>query len=202
MSWALRAFFMSWIRSDENLPRHPKTLALKSMMNIEMDALVGRLHFLWWWVLAYALDGDLSKKEPKVIEQACQIPFKFLIRAGFVDSRPYRRIHDWWDNQGNYLKLRFKDHPDKWMRIKELYERKEHQSSLRSIRTSEPKCNPVDVPQRRTDVANGRTDVDLISAREASLGAPPALKSYEEAEDDEVCAPPKDLWEKVKKGMK
>lgn len=158
---------MPWIRSESNLSRHPKTLALKSMLNIEMDALIGRLHFLWWWTLEYALDGDLSRKEPKVIEEACRVPLKMLVRAGFVDARPYRRIHDWWDNQGNYLKLRFKDSPDKWMQIRDLYQRKEHQSIPSSKGSSNTTRIPVDVDliPKRTDVANGRTDVDLTKTR-------------------------------------
>ena len=191
---------MSWIRSDCALPRHPKTIFLKTLLGIEMDTLIGRLHMLWWWCLEYALDGDLSQKEPKMIEGACQIPLKLLVKAKFVDSRPYRRIHDWWDNQGSYLKSRFKDQPDKWQQIKLLYERKEHQGKHRCNTSSNTTRNPVDVQTYgRTDGTDVRTDVKTSIAR-AGLGpsGPPAapnvkIKNYEEAGDNELCGPPKNL---------
>lgn len=165
---------MSWIRSECGLPRHPKTLLLKTLLGIEMDAVVGRLHFLWWWCLEYAIDGDLSKKEVKVIESACQIPFKLLIRAGFVDSRPYRRIHDWWENQGAYLRSRYHKDAEKWKRIELLYEREKDISSPMSNHGHG--ISPV----RRTDVQTyGRTDVQTDvrtlhqEARELRGASPP-----------------------------
>lgn len=201
---------MSWIRSESNLPRHPKTLALKGMLNIEMDALIGRLHFLWWWCLDYAIDGDLSKKEAKVIEDACQIPLKYLIRAGFIDSRPYRRIHSWYEIQGNYLRARFKDTPEKWQRIKQLYENDEPMSLQRLSRMgnnpSKESRTPTDVQNRteRTDVRNVRTDGETTKDARATLDASRAsengkIKSFEEAGDDEICAPPKDLLKMIGK---
>lgn len=177
---------MSWIRSEVGLPRHPKTLALKSMLNIEMDTLIGRLHFLWWWTLEYALDGDLSRKEPKVIEEACQVPLKLLIKSGFVDARPYRRIHDWWDNQGNYLKIRFQKYPEKWKRIEEMYTTTNTHGYTNGQPSGKPRGRRVDVDliSKRTFVPNERTDVDLISPREAaSLGAPPPALTKVEADD-------------------
>jgi hypothetical protein len=173
---------MSWIRSDKAILHHPKTTHLKVLLRVEMDVVIGRLHRLWWWCLDYALDGDLSKHPPKVIQDACGIPLRDLMRAGFVDSRPRTRIHDWWDNQGNYLKLRFRDHPDKWMQIRDSYMSKSHMSEHMST----PMGKPVDVDliTKRTDVANGRTDVDL-NAR-ASLVAPRATEGLTKVEGDDM----------------
>jgi hypothetical protein len=181
---------MSWIRSDQALLRHPKTILLKALLKIDMDAVVGRLHFLWWWCLDYALDGDLSKHDPKVIEEACNIPMKTLYRAGFVDSRPYRRIHDWWDNQGNYLKLRFRDHPDKWMQIRDLYHSKSLNGEHMGTLTSKPLSNPVDVDLHtdvRTDVKDVRTSTSKEKARFAlaSLVAPLPLAPTTKIEAEE-----------------
>jgi hypothetical protein len=199
---------MSWIRSESGLPRHPKTLLLKKLLGIEIDATVGRLHLLWWWCLEYAFDGDLSKKEPKVIEESCQVPLKLLIKAGFVDSRPYRRIHDWWDNQGSYLQSRFNKTPDKWQRIKQLYEQEKgpilngSPSGLRmGVR------NRTDVTDVRTYGQKGRTDVtDVQEKSSASVlapgGAVPPLPedrmTKEEMEEIKLRnlgpRPPKRIW--------
>jgi hypothetical protein len=112
---------MAWLRSEQSLLHHPKTHLLQSYLKTTLPETIGRLHMLWYWCLDYALDGDLSRKEPKMIEQSCQIPLKLLIKAGFVDSRPYRRIHDWYGNQSYYLKSRYKDNPSKLEQIRTLY---------------------------------------------------------------------------------
>lgn len=197
---------MAWIRSESALPRHPKTLHLKKLLGVNLDVVIGRLHFLWWWCQEYAIDGDLSRKGGKVIEESCQIPLKVLIKSGFIDSRPYRRIHDWWDNQGAYLRSRYHKQPEIWQRIEKLYERGLDISQ--DVSNTYPRMGPV----RRTDVqTNRRTDVqtDVRNKEEnarASLGpsarSAPEVKNYEEAKDDELCGPPKDMWKKVQEGMK
>jgi hypothetical protein len=173
---------LSWIRSDKALLSHPKTAHLKVLLKIELDAVIGRLHMLWWWCLDYALDGDLSKHPPKVIQDACGIPIRDLMRAGFVDSRPRTRIHDWWDNQGNYLKVRFRDQPDIWQRIKQSYDDKSHMGKDTGKR--EGKTMDVDLISKRTDGQKGRTDVDL-KAR-ASLVAPRATEGLTKVEGDDM----------------
>jgi hypothetical protein len=173
---------MSWIRSEKALLHHPKTAHLKVLLKADTPTVIGKLHMLWWWCLDYALDGNLSKQEPKVVEDACGIPVRTLIRAGFVDSRPYRRIHDWWDNQGNYLKVRFRDQPDIWQRIKQSYDDKSHMGSNMGKR--EGKTMDVDLISKRTDGQNGRTDVDL-KAR-ASLVAPRATEGLTKVDADDT----------------
>ena len=163
---------MAWIRSEQALPRHPKTLFLISLLGLPLDTTLGRLHLLWWWCLDFAIDGDLSRKEPKVIENACQIPLKLLIKAGFVDGRPYRRIHGWWELQGQYLRTRFQHNPKKWQRIQHLYE----DETASSVLTSKLDNSLGDGRNGRTDVPNGRTDVrNKNQDARASLEAPLAL---------------------------
>jgi len=149
---------MSWIRSEQSLLYHPKTKLLQGYLKTTLPETIGRLHLLWYWCLDYAFDGDLSKKTPQMIQDACQIPLKLLVRAGFVDSRPYRRIHGWYEIQGNYLRARFKDSPDKWKRIKELYET---DLPLSLHRLNKEGNNSGNNPRSTTDVqnrTNGRTD--------------------------------------------
>lgn len=192
---------MAWLRSEQALLHHPKTKLLQSYLGVTLAETIGRLHMLWYWCLDYALDGDLSRKEPKMIEQACEIPLKLLLKAGFVDSRPYRRIHDWYDNQSSYLKARFKDRPDKLASIQSLYKSSQtpvlHQG--KGIRNGTR--NPINkqTMSERVSETNDETNKD---ARAGSVGTPPALKSFEEAADNEVCAPPKDMLKKLKDSLK
>jgi hypothetical protein len=175
---------MPWIRSDSNLPRHPKILCLKTLLGVDLEVVIGRLHFLWWWCLDYALDGDLSKHDPKVIESSCRIPLKTLYKAGFVDSQPYRRIHGWWELQGNYLQLRFKDQPDKWKRIKEMYENDLPMSiHRRDLRSNTPHNDKdVDLIPKRTDVANGRTLIKEKESARVAASPPLALTKVDESD--------------------
>src|SRR6202789_3292626 len=200
---------MAWLRSEQSLLHHPKTVHLKSLLGVETATVIGRLHMLWWWCLDYAYDGDLSKKETKVIEDACQVPLKLLIRAGFVDSRPYRRIHSWYEIQGNYLRVRFKDQPEKWQRIKKMYEEDLPISLHRGNNEGNNSRSSKDVDRGRTDVEYGRTDVDVKKLEVGSLPPlaggvplPDEFKTFDQAADNELCGPPKGMWDEIKKEMK
>lgn len=169
---------MAWLRSEQSLLNHPKTTHLHVLLKVDRDVVIGRLHRLWWWCLDYALDGDLSKHGSKVIEKACDIPLSVLIRCKFVDVHPYRRIHDWWGNQGAYLRSRFHKDPEKWQRIDKLYKRDLDISKDTSKDMS--KHSPRICPVERTDVENGRTDgtdvrtyEDVKEVRAVALGASP-----------------------------
>lgn len=149
---------MAWIRLEQNLKSHPKFLKLRTEMGLNEDVILGRLALLWLWSSEYALDGDLRKFSAEVIESACKLPVKTLQSCQFIDVRPYRRIHDWWDYVGSYLKLRFKDHPEKWRRIQTLYE---HRSIHHSKGASNPPSNPVDVDLNTLTSKQNKKDVDL-----------------------------------------
>lgn len=155
---------MAWIRSEQSLERHPKTLGLKTILKVELETVIGRLHMLWWWCLDYAINGDLTKHTPEVIEAACHIPLSALIEVKFVDLDPYLRIHDWWDNQGNYLKIKYRDHSEIWREIETQY-------STHVLHTGKT----VDVrTYGRTEKTYGRTDVEKRDVRaSAGLGATP-----------------------------
>jgi len=146
---------------------------------------------LWYWCLDYALDGDLSRKERKMIEQSCDIPLKFLVKAGFIDSRPYRRIHDWWSIQGNYLKIRFRDQPENWQRIRDLYHKQQRSVEHMGNTPGNTPGVPVNETYGRTDVEYGRTDVRREkTSRDASLGASPrAASALSEIPEEEKMTP-------------
>lgn len=150
---------MAWIRLEQNLKSHPKFLKLRSMVAIDEDCALGRLALLWLWSSNYALDGDLRKFDHEVIEAACKIPVKILMECNFVDKRPYFRIHDWWDYVGGYLKIRFQDRPEKWKRIKTLYDiRGNHRSNTRGNPSGN--CVSVDLIPL-TSLTSEKDSVDL-----------------------------------------
>lgn len=104
---------MAWIESHQELARHPKTKRLSRLLNVSLPAAVGHLHFLWWWAMDYAQDGDLSRYDEYDIADACgwdgeakQI-VNALIEAGFIDEEEDGLvIHDWFEYAGRLIEKR------------------------------------------------------------------------------------------------
>ena len=55
----------NWIKSYQDLGRHPKTSRLARTLGISRPAAIGHWHLLWWWALDYAKDGDLAARALK-----------------------------------------------------------------------------------------------------------------------------------------
>jgi hypothetical protein len=135
---------MAWIESHQSLERHPKLLSIALKLNTDKFGAIGRIHCLWWWCLDYATDGDLRKFDPDTVVMACSTPMDLLVECEFVDRRPYLRVHDWWHYAGRFIKIKYKDYPDKWKRIEVLYK-----GSLKGIRypSLKPTNQPTDLNQ-------------------------------------------------------
>lgn len=92
---------MAWIESHTTLREHPKTKHLCRLLKITRREGVGLLHFLWWWALDYAPEGDLSAWSDEDIADAVDwkrnagVMMDALLGAGFIDSD--RQIHDWYE---------------------------------------------------------------------------------------------------------
>jgi hypothetical protein len=106
---------MAWIESHQTLIGHPKTRKAARLLNIQRVHIVGHLHALWWWVLDYADDGDISQFDADVIADACEWegdPDEFLsalIVAGFLDKHAdcdALFVHDWDDYAGRLVRRR------------------------------------------------------------------------------------------------
>lgn len=119
---------MAWIKSYQELERHPKTIVLMKEMNWPLDVAISKLHRLWWWCADYAYDGDISKHDPDTMATAIgcgDMKGEFLIAAfiksGFIDREPYLRLHDWWAHFGDFLKARFSRTPAVWKLVESKY---------------------------------------------------------------------------------
>jgi hypothetical protein len=102
---------MAWIESHQELGRHPKTRKLARALNISRPAVVGHLHYLWWWALDFAQDGDLSRYDADELAEATlwdgdpDAFIEALMEAGFIDHAT-RHLHDWNDYAGKLLDQR------------------------------------------------------------------------------------------------
>jgi len=128
VSWVRRSIFygdnMPWIESHQALKDHPKTLDLMAMTGWNLDTTIGKLHRLWWWCIDYAPDGDLQKHSDDRLAVALDcdpINIAAMFQAGWLDVKPYRRVHNWWDFFGRFLQVKYKNMPKKWKKIKNRY---------------------------------------------------------------------------------
>jgi DnaD/phage-associated family protein len=104
---------MAWIESHQELARHPKTKKLSRLLGVSLPAAVGHLHFLWWWAMDYAQDGDISRFDEYDIADACgwdgeaKKIVTALIDSGFVDQESTGLvIHDWYEYAGRLIDKR------------------------------------------------------------------------------------------------
>lgn len=87
---------------------------LARILSISWPEAVGYLHYLWWWALDFAQDGDLSKYESGDIADAVlwqrdpEELMSALIDSGFVDKTRTGglEIHDWFDYAGKLVEQR------------------------------------------------------------------------------------------------
>jgi hypothetical protein len=104
---------MAWIESHQSLGTHPKLDRLCEILDIEDINAVGILHYLWWWSIDYAVDGNISKYTPGQIAKAAhwkgdrKVFLPALVAAGFVDEgEDGHHIHDWFDFCGTLVEKR------------------------------------------------------------------------------------------------
>lgn len=110
---------MAWIESNQELARHPKAIKAARVLDISVPAVVGHLHFLWWWCLEYAQDGDLSRFDAPDIADAAGWEgdagefVAALINCGPGDSIGFLEqtdlglaIHDWMNYAGRLIEKR------------------------------------------------------------------------------------------------
>jgi hypothetical protein len=98
---------MAWIESHQELGRHPKTRRFARYAGVTVPAAVGHLHFLWWWALDYAQDGEMTQFDPEDVADAAlwdgdaAVLLDALTRAGFLDREGEGLfIHDWGEYAG------------------------------------------------------------------------------------------------------
>ena len=111
---------MAWLESHQSLRDHPKKDRLAELLfngstpiDVADFAASGLLHYLWYWALDYAHDGDLSKFTDRQVAKGCRwngdatLLLQSLIEAGFVDAD--RQIHDWDEYAGRLLAKRMSE---------------------------------------------------------------------------------------------
>ena len=111
-----------WIESHQSIRSHPKIKKASRILGVSEAEMIGRLHYLWWWALDYAPDGDVTKYSAEDIESAVDWIgetgkfYQALLDCGFnghcgllerIQDDVY--IHDWHDYAGKLIDRRAAD---------------------------------------------------------------------------------------------
>ena len=106
---------MAWIKSEQAIASHPKTLMLATRLGVSVPEAIGHIHLLWWWALDYCKDGYITRYRD-YIPMAAQwegdgeLFTKALIEFGWVDEIDDELIiHDWMEYTGKLESVRQKD---------------------------------------------------------------------------------------------
>lgn len=101
---------MPWIKSDEALASHPKLTLIASDLGISKVEALGYLHLMWYWVLKFCDDGNITKYIdifPTEIgwKGDSDLFIETLIKRVFIDKSKTNKytIHDWLDYSGKYF---------------------------------------------------------------------------------------------------
>jgi hypothetical protein len=98
-------------------------------MGWDLDTTIAKLHRFWWWCVDYAENGDLRKHSNERVGRAVGLSngestrfVESMILTGWIDEKPYRRVHDWWDYIGLFLQRRYgSKNSEKWKAVYKLY---------------------------------------------------------------------------------
>jgi len=107
---------MAWIKVDQSLPTHRKTLVLADILGIDPVQAVGHLACLWLWSVDNASPGGyLQGVSPRILSRSAQWSgdatafMDALIQAGFLDrTEGGLAIHRWDDHIGRLITSREK----------------------------------------------------------------------------------------------
>lgn len=142
---------MAWIESHQSLGRHPKTRKAGRLLGVSRPAVVGHLHYLWWWCLDFAQDGDLGQYDDDEIAEAAEWdedPATFiaaLTEAGFLTAD--RLVHDWDDYAGKLIEQR-KANAEKQKRWRERNKPDTSPAHNDPVTVTSPLRNGATVPNR------------------------------------------------------
>lgn len=100
---------MAWIKVDQTICTHKKTLKLAYRLGVEIPQAIGLMVTLWLWALDNAPDGSLEDIEPLLLARAIgwngdpQRLVESMQAVGLIDGD---RLHNWEEHNGKLMDQR------------------------------------------------------------------------------------------------
>lgn len=100
---------MAWIKVDQTIITHKKTLKLASALGIEASQAIGLMVTLWLWAIDNAPDGSLDDIDAPLLSRAIGWsgdPDRLIGSLNSVGLIDGKRLHNWEDHNGKLMDQR------------------------------------------------------------------------------------------------
>ena len=169
---------MAWIKSEQAIASHPKTLMLAKRLDISVPEVIGHVHLLWWWALDYCKDGYITRYRD-YIPMAAQWEgdgekfTKALIEFGWVDEMDDELIiHDWMEWTGKLETVRQAD--------------RERKRKARSSANSKNSANREWEFEPREDLVPNKPTNKMSVGRPEDIHSPSDVRGEEKRGDEKI----------------
>jgi hypothetical protein len=151
-----------WIKLQKDTPDKPEVLAIASRMNLDPDAVVGKLVRIWSWFDTHTVDGN-----------ALSVTYALLDRlAGITGFAEQMSFVGWLNQEGHVLSLpNFEYHNGETAKKRALG--KNRQDKHRSNDESNANSNASNVTNALPEKRREEKSIDIKKERATSVACPP-----------------------------
>lgn len=169
-----------WIKLQKDTPDKPEVLAIATRMNLDPDAVVGKLVRIWSWFDTHTIDGNANS-----------VTFSLLDRlAGVTGFAEQMTFVGWLDQKGHVLTLpNFEYHNGETAKKRALG--KNRQDKFRNNDESNAKNNASSVTETLPEKRREEKSIDIQKERATSVACPPDV-------DQQIW----DDWKQLRKAKK
>jgi len=169
-----------WIKLQKDTPDKPEVLAIASRMNLDPDAVVGKLVRIWSWFDTHTVDGN-----------ALSVTYALLDRlAGITGFAEQMSFVGWLNQEGHVLSLpNFEYHNGETAKKRALG--KNRQDKHRSNDESNANSNASSVTNALPEKRREEKSIDIKKERATSVACPPDV-------DQQIW----DDWKQLRKAKK
>ena len=169
-----------WIKLQKDTPDKPEVLAIATRMNLDPDAVVGKLVRIWSWFDTHTIDGNANS-----------VTFSLLDRlAGVTGFAEQMTFVGWLDQKGHVLTLpNFEYHNGETAKKRALG--KNRQDKFRNNDESNAKSNASSVTESLPEKRREEKSIDIQKERATSVACPSDV-------DQQVW----DDWKQLRKAKK
>jgi len=169
-----------WIKLQKDTPDKPEVLAIASRMNLDPDAVVGKLVRIWSWFDTHTVDGN-----------ALSVTYALLDRlAGITGFAEQMSFVGWLNQEGHVLSLpNFEYHNGETAKKRALG--KNRQDKHRSNDESNANSNASSVTNALPEKRREEKSIDIKKERATGVACPPDV-------DQQIW----DDWKQLRKAKK
>jgi len=169
-----------WIKLQKDTPDKPEVLAIAARMNLDPDAVVGKLVRIWSWFDTHTIDGNANS-----------VTFALLDRlAGVTGFAEQMTFVGWLDQKGHLLTLpNFEYHNGETAKKRALG--KNRQNKHRNTDESNANSNAPSVTKELSEKRREEKSIDIQKERATSVACPPDV-------DQQIW----DDWKQLRKAKK